>query len=151
MKKEFVMRGQTASGSTEKLSFSGHKLGYAYRLKEFQLFPSTAIGQQFVELAGTITAGKTQVDPETPNFNDEGLIASIFVGIGADATARGNATVPLVIINDTFLITQDLILAVTDIGSAGTPVNWQCRFESVKMSGPEEAVTNYKQFMISDG
>ena len=33
----------------------------------------------------------------------------------------------------------------------GEPVNWQCRFESVKMSGPEEAVANYKQFTISDG
>ena len=31
-----------------------------------------------------------------------------------------------------------------------TAVNWQCRFESVKMSGPEEAVANYKQFAISD-
>ena len=33
---------------------------------------------------------------------------------------------------------------------SGSPVNWQCRFESVKMTGSEEAVTNYKQFMISD-
>jgi len=29
-------------------------------------------------------------------------------------------------------------------------VNWQCRFVSEKMNGPEEAVTNYKQFLISD-
>ena len=55
------------------------------------------------------------------------------------------------IVNDTYLITQDLILAVVDT-IAGSPmdVNWQCRFVSVKMTGPEEAVTNYKQFMISD-
>ena len=31
MKKEFVMRGQTASGETEVLNFSGYKPGYAYR------------------------------------------------------------------------------------------------------------------------
>ena len=34
--------------------------------------------------------------------------------------------------------------------NAGTPVNWQCKFEAVKMSGPEEAVTNYRQYLISD-
>jgi len=34
--------------------------------------------------------------------------------------------------------------------NASSDVNWQCRFESVKMSGPEEAATNYKQFAISD-
>ena len=34
----------------------------------------------------------------------------------------------------------------------GSPadVNWQCRFESVKMTGAEEAAVNYKQFAISD-
>ena len=30
-------------------------------------------------------------------------------------------------------------------------VNWQCRFVAEKMSGPEEAAANYKQFTISDG
>jgi len=42
-------------------------------------------------------------------------------------------------------------LAVQDV-QTGSPidVNWQCRFESVKMSGAEEAAVNYKQFAISD-
>ena len=52
------------------------------------------------------------------------------------------------VINDTFLITQNLILMVHDV--VGNPVNWQCRFEAVKMSGSQEAVANYKQFTISD-
>jgi len=30
------------------------------------------------------------------------------------------------------------------------PVNWQCRSVSEKMTGPEEAATNYKQYAISD-
>ena len=36
----------------------------------------------------------------------------------------------------------------TALGS--DPINWQCRFESVKMTGAEEAAVNYKQFAISD-
>ena len=54
------------------------------------------------------------------------------------------------------LITDDIKLRhrrfqcpVVDTQNAN-PVNWQCKFESVKMSGPEEAVTNYRQFLISD-
>ena len=39
---------------------------------------------------------------------------------------------------------------VQDAGGSNHPVNWQCRFESVKMTGPEEAAVNYKQFSISD-
>ncbi len=146
MKKEFVMRGQTGSGKTEKLSFSGHKQGYAYRMTEFQLYPSTGIGSGQDEMMGSVTAGKTAVTPTDPNFNDEGLIA---VAYGTQYSSPAYPASDRSVVNDTFLITQDLILMVMD-PNGGEPVNWQCRFEAVKMSGPEEAVTNYKQFMISD-
>ena len=45
MKKEFVMRGKTASGTTEVLEFGGRQKenkNMAYRLVEFELFPSTS-------------------------------------------------------------------------------------------------------------
>ena len=146
MKKEFVMRGQTASGETEVLNFSGYKPGYAYRLTEFELYPSTNIGVSHHELLGTITAGKTAVAPTDPNFNDEGLIASNYT----TATPVQYPILTLAVINDTFLITQNLILMVIDTGSGSAPINWQCRFVAEKMSGPEEAVANYRQFTISD-
>ena len=148
MKKEFVMRGQTASGLTEVLNFSGYKPGYAYRLTEFELYPSTGIGSASNELCGTITAGKIAVAPTDPNFNDEGLIGTaITTQYYASAYPTGFRN----IVNDTFLITQNLILMVQDTDpSGGTPVNWQCRFVAEKMSGPEEAVANYRQFTISD-
>ena len=147
MNKEFVMRGQTASGEQEVLNFSGFKPGMAYRLTEFQLYPSTNIGGQSSELCGTITAGKTAVAPTDPNFNNEGLIATFVVDHNSGSNYGPEF---LGVINDTFLITQNLILMVMDTGGAGTPINWQCRFVSEKMSGSEEAVTNYKQFLISD-
>ena len=40
---------------------------------------------------------------------------------------------------------------VQDTAGSSNAVNWQCRFESVKMTGAEEAAVNYKQFAISDG
>ena len=144
MKQEFVMRGQTASGETEKLNFSGHKSGYAYKITEFSLYASTPSGGE--ALLGTITAGKTAVPPNDVDFRNQGLIATSMVHYNTTALdGHGDYS----IINDTFMITQDLILKVTSLNSS-EPVNWQCRFESVKMSGPQEAVTNYKQFMISD-
>jgi len=144
MNKEFVMRGQTASGSTEVLQFSGFKPGMAYRMTEFSLYPSELNTTK--ELSGSITAGKTAVSPTASvNFNDEGLIATTFLAQESNQWYGITHS----IVNDTFLITQNLILMVqTDTGSA--PINWQCRFESVKMSGPQEAVTNYKQYLISD-
>jgi len=148
MKQEFVMRGQTASGQQEILHFSGYKKGYAYRLTEFAIYPSTSIPTQDIEATGSITAGKTAVAPTDPNFNDEGLIATIFL------QNNSNNSYPVsqvVVINDTFLITQDLILMVIDSAGANTPINWQCRFVSEKMNLSQEAVTNYKQFTISDG
>jgi len=146
MRKEFVMRGQTASGNTEILNFSGFKPGMAYRLTEFKLYPSTGIGTAVHEAYGSITAGKTAITPTDPNFNDEGLIATAANTHQQESYASDHYSV----INDTFLITQNLILMVQDTGANGTPVNWQCRFETVKMSGPEEAVANYRQFTISD-
>ena len=150
MKKEFVMRGKTASDHQEILNFSGHKKGYAYKLKEFVLYPSVNVGTQTAELLGTITAAKTFENPANPDFTNEGLIGTASLSVREISGGYQSYTVGN-IVNDTFLITQDLILAVVDT-EAGSPmdVNWQCRFESVKMSGSEEAVTNYRQFLISD-
>ena len=150
MKKDFIIRGQVNSPSgsfgQEVLNFSGFKPGYAYKLKEFSLYPSTNVISQNAEMCGTITAGKTAIDPTNPNFKDEALIASSCMFHGPN---HEEITTALSVIDDTFLVTQNLILACRD--SNNNPINWQCRFESVKMSGPQEAVTNYKQFLISDG
>ena len=150
MRKEFVMRGKTASGLTEVLQFGKYKQGYAYRMTEFQIYPSTNIGGVQAELAATVTAAKTFEDPSNPNFNNEGLIATSFLTIYD--TPKYPTSPPTTVIDDTYIITQNLILAVVD-NLAGSPmaVNWQCRFESVKMTAAEEAAVNYKQFSISDG
>ncbi len=149
MKQEIVMRGQTASGSTETLEFSGIQIenkNMAYKMTEFKLFPSTNIPAVTYELTGTVTAGKTAVAPTDPDFSNDGLIAS--------ALAKGNddTKYPISayeIVNDHFLITQNLILMVQDTSS--NPINWQCRFKAVKMSDAEMAANNFKQYTISDG
>jgi len=147
-KKEFIMRGQTGSGKTEVLNFGGYKPGYAYRMTEFSLYPSTNIGVVAAEMVGSVTASKTIAAPTDPDFTDEGLIAtsSFFSGVNNDLINNTNS-----VVNDTFLITQDLILMVQDQASGGNPINWQCRFVAVKMNSAEEAVTNFKQFTIFNG
>jgi len=148
MRKEFVMRGQTVSSGTEILNFSGFKPGMAYRLVEFQVYPSV-LGTAAAEVFGSITAGKNEANPVSPDFNDDGLIANAMLIQSSNPAAAGVSGPVTSIVDDTFLITQNLILSVRDTdGSA--PVNWQCKFQAVKMSKPEEAVTNYKQFAISD-
>jgi hypothetical protein len=153
MKKDFVIRGQTASTAgvnTEVLEFGGHKEGYAYKLIEFELYPSTNIGEtNDFEGCASITAGKTGIDPQNPNFNDEGLIGtSMFLVDSSSANYQYGSSS---IVNDTFLITQNLILQVHDSSGGGLPVNWHCRFESVKMADAAAAVTNFKQFSVFDG
>jgi len=148
MKKDFVIRGQTASGGTEILEFGGHKEGYAYKLIEFQVYPSE-LANASGEYAATLTAGKTAIAPITGiNFSNEALIGTTYLTVATSPAA--GIFGPVTVINDTFLITQNLILMVQNTTS-GTPTNWQCRFVAEKMNGPEEAVANYKQFTISDG
>jgi hypothetical protein len=152
MKKEFVMRGQTAGAETspatkanqEVLNFGKYKQGYAYIMTEFEIFPSTNIVAVSAEMVATVTAAKTAEDPLNPNFNNSGLIASAFFTNREQSQTGYHQAV----VNDHFLITQNLILKV-ECGEG--PVNWQCRFKSVKMTGPEEAATNFKQYTISDG
>ena len=144
---EFVMRGKTDSAGEEVLNFSGRKAGYAYKMIEFSLYPSENLGGTEYELVGTVTAGKTAMSPYQVDFNDDGLIASSTYAQSATAQRGYFNTV----INDTFLITQNLILKVQDTGGSSHAVNWQCKFVPVKLSGSEEAVANYKQFVISDG
>ena len=146
MRKEFVMRGKTAKGLTEVLNFSGHKPGYAYRLTEFELFQSSIASGIDAQLCAIITAGKTALDPQSPDFSLEECIAT---AIYENDAADHNQIAAFSVINDTFLITQNLLLTV--FNTEAHDINWQCRFESVKISGPEEAAVNYKQFTISDG
>jgi len=149
MRKEFVMRGKTASDGTEVLNFSGFKPGMAYRMTDLTIYPSTSIGTENAELMVSVTAAKTSEDPANPNFNNEGLIGVAMLSMRTDS--NNGMFLDHVVLNDKFLITQNLILTAKDT-YPGSPmaVNWQCTFERVKMSGPEEAVTNYKQFAISD-
>ena len=151
MKKDFVMRGQTASGGTEILEFGGKQKetkGMAYKITEFILYPSVTLGVGTNhELCGSITAGKTALAPETNiNFDTDALIASSFFCLDIGAGPTSSHTV----INETFLITQNLILMVKDQGGDDNPINWQCRFEAVKMTDAEEAATNFRQYSIFD-
>jgi len=144
MKKEFVMRGQTATGLIEVLNFGKYKQGYAYKMTEFEIFPSTNITAVTAEMVASVTSAKTAEDPLNPNFNNPGLIAvAFFTNREQSQTGFHHA-----VVNDTYLITQNLLLKVE---CAEGPTNWQCRFKSVKMTGPEEAATNFKQYTISDG
>ena len=110
MKKEFVMRGKTestAGQNEEVLNFSWYKPGYAYRLTEFQIYPATGLHTLDMELSATITASKTSMDPTDVDFNDEGLIGSVLLN---GTTAPRYPIGPMIaVINDTFLITQNLL------------------------------------------
>lgn len=141
---EFVMRGQTANAASEVLNF-GSKHGYAYRLTEFKVWGSTNLGDSDCEIYAIITAGKTALDPFNPNFNDEGLIGVVSWQDGAP-DYHGPYTDS--IINDTFLITQNLIITVKQFNS--NSVNWQCRFKPVKLTETEMANANLRQFHVFD-
>ena len=148
MKKTFVMRGQTASGLTEVLEFGGKQKetkGMAYRMTEFTLFPSTNTLSQSVEMCASITAGKTALDPENPDYNNEGLIGT---ALSKNDQSQATAGYVLSIVNDTFLITQNLKLLVKDTYS--NPVNWQCKFKPVKLTDAGQANVNYRQFSVFD-
>ncbi len=150
MPTEFVMRGQIASfkvaGEHETLNFSGYKPGYAYRLVEFRVWPSSGTNSND-ELEGIITAAKTVADPAAPDFSDQGTIG---VACWENNSSEQYGPNYASLVDDTFLITQNLLLSANDY-SGDSPINWFCRFAGEKMSGPEEAVTNYKQYLISDG
>jgi len=144
---ELIMRGQTISGGTEVLNFGGRTPGYGYHITEFVLWGSTNLGGAGAECTGTVTADDTAVDPQNSNFDSPGLIANTMFTSGPNAPFFNGATS---VINNLFVITQDLILKVVDSDGAN-PINWQCRFEKVKLSTAAEAVANFNQFTIYDG
>jgi len=150
MPKEFIMRGKTPSGTQEVLNFGGRgRPGYGYRMTEMQIWPSTDIGAVSAELSVTVTADNSAEDPQNPNFNNEGLIATAMYRASSSSSYQLSAIDSIV--NDLFVITQDLIIKTIDtVSGAPMDVNWQCRFKEVKLSTGAEAVANYKQFAIFD-
>jgi len=148
MPHRLIMRGQSATGTTEVLNFSGRTPGYAYKIVQFEIFPSAGIGTANNEMSGCITAAKTTADPQAPNFDEPGLIANAIFQASSNP-AYPNTSISLV--NDMFIITQDLILKVVEAAAAATPINWQCAFEKIKLTNSAEAVANFNQFTIFDG
>jgi len=147
MPKEFIMRGQTTvADPTEVLNMSGYRPGYGYVITDFRLYPSitAAAGGVTYEISGSITADNSAESATTPDFNNEGLIATCTAVGRPGASSSGGYD--LKVINDLFVITQDLILQIAD--SQSQAVNWQVRFKEVKLSGPAEAVANFKQYTI---
>ncbi len=149
MKKEFVMKGQTTSFKStseyEILNFSGHTPGYAYRLIEFRVWPSAGTNAND-ELDGIITASKTAADPAAPNFNDAGTIGvACWENNSSEQYGPNHAS----LVDDTFLITQDLLLSANDY-QGDSPINYFCRFKAEKVNSAEEAVANFNQFTIFD-
>ena len=136
------MRGQTVSGETEVLNMSGVSDGYGYVITQFDLFPSQAIGTSATEMMATITADNSAETATDPNFNNAGLIATAYNSIQNSQYAGHIQSV----INDLFVITQDLILMAQD--NQSLPINWQIKFKEVKLSSSAEAVANYKQYTI---
>jgi hypothetical protein len=147
MTREFIMRGQIESQKVEILNFGGHKRGAGFKLVEFIIYPATNMLSTNWELVGSLTADANVVpNPQSPDFRDEGLIGTAYSwGSGSQTEPRSYQSV----VNDLFIITQDLTLVAQDSNS--NPINWHCKFEAVKMSGPQEAATNYKQFTINSG
>lgn len=146
MPKELIMRGQTASGNSETLNFSGDIPDHAYQITEFSLYPSTGLESDNPVLVGSITAAKTASDPQNPNFDEQGLIATTTLNYDAGAKDGG---ISLSIVNDLFYITQNLILTVVN-GTSSEAVNWQCKFRKVKLTDQAQAVANYNQSTIYD-
>ena len=95
MNKEFVMRGQTGSGQTEVLNFSGKTDGYAYRITEFVLWPSTNIGGVAEEMTGTITAGGNGYHQVIPGAQINGNYYTFQVSVDAPMDADDTAVVTL--------------------------------------------------------
>jgi hypothetical protein len=148
--KEFVIRGKTDSDTYETINFGGHKDGYGFLLTEFKLWPSVdavLAGGDF-NMRGAVTRGKlTNFTANSPDFSQEGLIGNAWFRIGNTTTETLQS---LSLVNDTALITQDIILHVIDVGTSHADVNWQCKFMPVKLTVPEQALANYRQFSIFD-
>jgi hypothetical protein len=145
MPKEFIMRGQTASAGEKVITLSGYRPGYAYICTEFTIAPSTNLGGTTAELTAALTSATTAEDPVNPDFNNAGLVATASLSWSVHAYVDSMTTQSVV--DDTMILTQDLILSCRDTANSN-PVNWQIRFKEVKLTGSAEAVANYKQYSI---
>ena len=151
MPKDFIIKGKTVTGGEEVLSFGGRTKGYGFKITRFELWPASAIGTTGQELVGSVTADNTSMDPINPDFDSPGLIAVAYFPLTSLSVGNSGVNNMITVIDDSFIITQDLILAVADTVSGSTlSINWLCRFEKVKLTSSAEAVANFNQFTIYD-
>jgi hypothetical protein len=145
--RDFVVRGKSGKGvdNAQTINFGGRNQGYGYRIVEFQLYQSAMPPSSDAQLCAIITAGKTALDPLSPDFSTEGVIATSLLDNDA---ADHNGVSTHTIIDDTFMITQDIILTCDN--TEAHDINWQIKFRPVKMSETEQANQNYRQFSIFD-
>ena len=142
------MRGKTASSGEEVINMTGYRPGYGYQLIQFEVWPATTLQDTKYETFASLTADNTAGDPINPDFNNAGLIGTAMFQNFANPQYTTPASFSL--INDLFVITQDLLFSCRETEN-GADINWQMKFREVKLSGPAEAVANYKQYTIYNG
>ena len=87
-----------------------------------------------------------KLGPNDIDFSNQALIAVSMVSYNTTAL---DGQIIHSIIDDTFMVTQDLKLMVSNPHNS-EPVNWQCRFKPVKMTETEMANANLRQFHVFD-
>jgi hypothetical protein len=107
------------------------------------MWGSTNLGAIAQECWGILSRGPA-MDPKVPNFNDDAL-----VGVSVFMTHTSPAYPPqsLEVIDDLVILTQDLTIAVQDTSNAEA-INWQLKFEEVKISTAAEAAANYQAYTV---
>ena len=146
MTKEFIIKGRSASGSTETINLSGSRPGYGFQLHDFKLWGSNNLGNTSMEGWATLARSSTAISPIDPDFNDDALVA---VSVFMTHTSPAYPPQSLNMINDLVILTQDLTLMVQDTGD-GDPINYMLKFKEVKLTDAGEAVSNYQAFTVRD-
>jgi hypothetical protein len=146
MTKEFIIKGRSASGSTETINLSGSRPGYGFQLHDFKLWGSNNLGNTSMEGWATLARSSTGISPIDPDFSNDALVA---VAVFMTHTSPAYPPQALNMINDLVILTQDLTLMVQDTGD-GDPINYMLKFKEVKLSDAREAVSNYQAFTVRD-
>jgi hypothetical protein len=150
MRKEFIIRGQldgTSGKGIKKIRIKGKPRGYAVRITDFKLYPGADIGSGATESCASIARGGIPLDPISPNFDNQALVAVAKYSI---PTGPEHGVMTYSVINDLANITQDLWIYAIDTGGGNKPINFQIKFKSVKMTDAAEATANYEAFALSD-
>ena len=134
-----TFKGKLEDSAQDKINLHGGDIGDGFRIAKLAIIPRRPGAVRQESVVKVYKLKQSSVDAVI-DFSDDALLAA---GITTSQTDANDAYSQIIVF-DREVINQDIYITHEDQGTSSAACNYYLELEEIKMSGPQQAVVNFK-------